>query len=52
MRRLLDQGVRFVQVFHGRPSNDWDAHGDLPGNHKTMTAEYDRLSTTPAFAGG
>ena len=41
-RRLLEQGVRFVQVFHGGPSNDWDAHGDLLGNHTTMAAEYDR----------
>ena len=22
-RRLLEQGVRFVQIFHGGPSNDW-----------------------------
>ena len=41
-RRLLEQGVRFVQIFHGGPSNDWDAHGNLVGNHGDMAAEYDR----------
>lgn len=29
-RRLVERGVRFVQVFHG----SWDAHGDLKRNHE------------------
>src|SRR5205807_7870144 len=31
-RRLVERGVRFVQVFHGGSGNDnngWDAHSDL-----------------------
>jgi hypothetical protein len=40
-RRLLERGVRFVQVFHGGAGKDWDAHGDLLGNHSRMAAEYD-----------
>ena len=40
-RRLLERGVRFVQVFHGGAGKDWDAHGDLLGNHSHMAAEYD-----------
>jgi len=30
-----------VQVFHGGAGKDWDAHGDLLGNHTKMAAEYD-----------
>lgn len=41
-RRLLERGVRFVQVYHGASGKDWDAHGDLSGNHGGMAREYDR----------
>jgi arylsulfatase A-like enzyme len=41
-RRLLERGVRFVQVYHGASGKDWDAHGDLSGNHSGMAAEYDQ----------
>ncbi|MBM3757618.1 MAG: DUF1501 domain-containing protein [Acidobacteria bacterium] len=41
-RRLLEKGVRFVQIFHGGASNSWDAHGDLAGNHTNMAKEYDK----------
>ena len=41
-RRLLERGVRFVQVFHGGAGKDWDAHGDLRGNHSWMAAKYDQ----------
>ena len=36
-RRLIERGVRFVQLIHG----DWDAHGDLKGNHLTQAREVD-----------
>ena len=34
-RRLVEQGVRFIQVYSGGAHNDdnWDAHGDLVANH-------------------
>ena len=37
-RRLVERGVRFVQVY----SNDeWDAHGDVADNHGRTCAETD-----------
>lgn len=36
-RRMVERGVRFVQVRVG----DWDAHDDLPGNHRRMAARTD-----------
>lgn len=37
-RRLVEQGVRFVQVY----SNDeWDAHGGIVGNHNPRCLETD-----------
>ena len=41
-RRLLERGVRFVQLYHGASGTDWDAHGDLSGNHARMALEYDQ----------
>jgi hypothetical protein len=41
-RRMLERGVRFVQVYHGASGKDWDAHGDLSGNHGGMSREYDQ----------
>ncbi len=34
-RRLVERGVRFIQVYSGGAHNDhnWDAHGDLVVNH-------------------
>ena len=34
-RRLIERGVRFVQIYSGGAHNDdnWDAHGDLVKNH-------------------
>ena len=36
-RRLVERGVRFVQVFHGSNggAGAWDAHGGLKANHAT-----------------
>ena len=45
-RRLLERGVRFVQLFHGgafgSPRINWDAHEDLVENHRTQAATCDR----------
>jgi uncharacterized protein (DUF1501 family) len=41
-RRLVEAGVRFVQVNHGYPRNYWDAHSDLRNNHSTMARRVDR----------
>jgi hypothetical protein len=40
-RRLLERGVRFVQVYSGAGSK-WDAHSDLEGNHTKMCASADQ----------
>jgi hypothetical protein len=45
-RRLVERGVRFVQLFHGGMGNQntdtWDAHGDIKSNHSQHAAESDR----------
>ena len=45
-RRLVEQGVRFIQIYSGGNHNDanWDAHGDLEKNHNYYTGntEADR----------
>jgi uncharacterized protein (DUF1501 family) len=43
-RRLVEQGVRFVQIFHGSNggAGSWDAHGGLKTNHSTLCAQVDR----------
>ena len=42
-RRLIERGVRFVQVYSGGGHNDenWDAHGDVNKNHELHCAETD-----------
>jgi len=42
-RRLVERGVRFVQVFHGYrdDGNGWDAHSELKKNHSRLSAEVD-----------
>jgi hypothetical protein len=40
-RRLVERGVRFVQIYCGSGSQ-WDAHNNLEGNHKKMCARCDR----------
>ena len=37
-RRLVEQGVRFVQVYH---DSAWDAHANLKGNHSQNCAQTD-----------
>jgi hypothetical protein len=45
-RRLVERGVRFVQIYHGGnpdiDSGDWDAHENLRDNHSRMCARADR----------
>ncbi|RLT02271.1 MAG: DUF1501 domain-containing protein [Planctomycetota bacterium] len=41
-RRLLEAGVRFVQVNFSYPRNYWDAHGDLRNNHTTNAKKVDQ----------
>jgi hypothetical protein len=42
-RRLVEKGVRFVQVFHGYEMDGlgWDAHSDLQKNHAKLCAQVD-----------
>src|SRR5688572_15762699 len=43
-RRLVERGVRFVQIYSGGNHNDanWDAHGDLMKNHTLHAGNTDR----------
>ncbi len=43
-RRLVERGVRFVQIYSGGNHNDanWDAHGDLKANHDLHALETDQ----------
>jgi hypothetical protein len=42
-RRLVERGVRFIQVYSGGNHNDfnWDAHGDLEKNHNKHAGATD-----------
>ena len=44
-RRLVERGVRFVQLFHGglgqQNTDTWDAHSNLHENHSLHAAETD-----------
>ncbi|MFN7923357.1 MAG: DUF1501 domain-containing protein [Bryobacteraceae bacterium] len=42
-RRLVERGVRMVQVYYGN-SNDWDQHADIMG-HKVHAGKSDRAIT-------
>jgi hypothetical protein len=45
-RRLLERGVRFVQLYHGgafgQPRINWDGHEDIVDNHTRQAASLDR----------
>lgn len=42
-RRLVERGVRFVQLFHGGGGGgEWDAHGDIKGNHGKLSQQVDK----------
>lgn len=42
-RRLVERGVRFIQIYSGGAHNDdnWDAHGDLEHNHNKHAGNTD-----------
>ncbi len=46
-RRLVERGVRFVQLYSGGNHNDynWDAHGDLVKNHNFHAGNTDKPIT-------
>ncbi|BCX46923.1 hypothetical protein HAHE_08310 [Haloferula helveola] len=43
-RRLVERGVRFIQIYSGGAHNDanWDAHGDLVKNHEHHAGNTDK----------
>jgi hypothetical protein len=43
-RRLIERGVRFVQIYSGGMENQlsWDGHADIKGNHEQFAGETDR----------
>ena len=40
-RRLIERGVRFVQVWHGE-GQPWDSHDDIEINHRRLAKECDQ----------
>jgi hypothetical protein len=40
-RRLVERGVRFVQVWHGA-GQPWDSHDDLEVNHRRLALQCDQ----------
>ena len=40
-RRLIERGVRFVQVWHGE-GQPWDNHDDIEVNHRRLAGECDQ----------
>ncbi len=40
-RRLVERGVRFVQVWHGA-GQPWDNHDDIEVNHRRLAGQCDR----------
>lgn len=43
-RRMVEEGVRFVQIFHGSNggAGAWDAHGGLKSGHTKLCGEIDQ----------
>jgi hypothetical protein len=42
VRRFLERGVRFIQVFHGDgAAGEWDAHSALVANHTSLCGKVD-----------
>ena len=43
-RRMVERGVRFIQIYSGGNHNDanWDAHGDLEKNHNYHAGNTDK----------
>jgi hypothetical protein len=43
-RRMVERGVRFIQIFHGSNggAGAWDAHGGLKAGHSALCAQVDK----------
>jgi hypothetical protein len=43
-RRLVERGVRFVQIYSGGMENQrsWDGHNDIKGNHEQFAGETEK----------
>lgn len=42
-RRLVERGVRFIQLFHGGGGGgEWDAHSEIKSNHTKLAAQVDQ----------
>lgn len=43
-RRLVERGVRFIQIYSGGMENQrsWDGHNDIHGNHSQFAGETDQ----------
>ncbi len=43
-RRMVERGVRFVQIYSGGMENQrsWDGHADIAGNHSQFAGETDQ----------
>jgi len=43
-RRLVERGVRFIQIYSGGMENQrsWDGHSDIQGNHHQFSGETDQ----------
>ena len=43
-RRLVERGVRFIQIYSGGMENQrsWDGHNDIQGNHSQFAGETDK----------
>jgi hypothetical protein len=43
-RRMVERGVRFIQIYSGGMENQqsWDGHNDIAGNHRGFALESDQ----------
>jgi hypothetical protein len=42
-RRLVERGVRFIQIFHGGGGGGaWDAHSEIKSNHTSLSEQVDQ----------
>lgn len=41
-RRLVESGVRYIQIFHGGASFNWDSHQELESSYRDLCVEIDQ----------
>jgi hypothetical protein len=41
-RRMVEQGVRCIQIYHGGYKDNWDHHANLESGHSSLAYETDR----------